>query len=109
MVFVLDGLLIDSTVVLDQPASTIPRRSARTNEPIFLQLRQLLLELNQLLRTHLVRMPRDRLCTWQLNHKLNSLNWWNTWKPLWKDIWKLTYDLDLLNQRSNSSIQSIQL
>src|SRR3954469_18847142 len=45
-VLVLDGLLIDATVVLDQPASTIfllhketrgtPRGSARTNEPIFL-------------------------------------------------------------------------
>src|SRR3954471_22407014 len=72
-VFVLDGLLIDATVVLDQPASTIflphkeawgtPRGGACTNEPIFLQLYQLLLEFNQLLRTHLVRMPRDRLCT----------------------------------------------
>src|ERR1043165_6812272 len=119
-VFVLDGLLIDGTVVLDQPASTIfllheqtrgtPRRSACTNEPIFLQLRELLLQFNELLRTHLVRMPRDRLCTrLYLNHELNSSHGWNTWQLLWKDIWKLTDNSDLLNQRSHCSVESIQV
>src|SRR3954465_10481266 len=68
-----DGLLVDTTVVLNQPTSTIlllhkktrgtPRRSARTNEPIFLKLNKLLFQLNQLFRTHLVRLPRYRLCT----------------------------------------------
>ena len=72
-ILVFDGLLVDATVVLDQPASTIfllhkqargtPRGSARTNEPILLKLHKLLLQLNQLLWTHLVRLPRYRLCT----------------------------------------------
>src|ERR1041384_4005716 len=69
-VLVFDGLLVDVAVVLDQPASTIfllhkkargtPRGSARTNEPILFKLHKLLLQLNQLLRTHLVRLPRNR-------------------------------------------------
>src|SRR4051812_22575184 len=72
-IFVFDGLLIDATIVLDQSASTIlllhkqswgtPRRSVCTDETSYLQLRQLLLELNQLLRTHLVWISRNRLCT----------------------------------------------
>src|ERR1041384_2910979 len=63
-VLVFDGLLVDATVVLDQPASTIfllhkkargtPRGSARTNEPILFKLDNVLLQLNQLFWTHLV-------------------------------------------------------
>src|ERR1041384_5900073 len=62
-VLVFYGLLVDASVVLDQPASTIvllhkkargtPRGSARTNESILLKLHKLLVQLNQLLRAHL--------------------------------------------------------
>src|SRR3954466_11508518 len=119
-ILVFDGLLVDAPVVLDQPASTIfllhkktrgtPRRSARANEPIFFQFHQLLLQLNQLFWTHLVRMPRYRLCTrLQFDDELNSTHGWNTWQLLWKDIWKVANNSDLPEQGSNSSVQSVQL
>src|SRR4051812_26103489 len=32
---------------------------------------------------------------------------WNTWQLLWKDIWKVANNSDLLDQGSNSSVQSV--
>ena len=105
-VFVLDGLLVQWTVIntksvrsillLHKKNTTTPRRRTRPDETHFLLNIELLLQLLQLFRSELVRTFAQRFrARLKINNEFNWPVRRHSWKLFWKDVLIFANDWNL--------------
>ena len=118
-IFVLNGSLVDRTVILDQTVRSVlllhkerrcsPSRGTWTNETLAKRFVDFLLKLKEFVRRHLVGSFGDRNGAWfQVDDELDSPGRGYSWKFFWKYVLEVANDWNLFNSLKRCRVQRIQ-
>src|SRR4051812_8745226 len=117
-IFVLDGGLVDGSVILDQTVCSIalldkerrcsPRRGTWANEPFVKCFVNLLLQFKELVRRHLIRTLGNRNGPGlQVDDEFNLSEQGYSWQFFCEDVGKISNDWNVLNSIQRGDTESI--
>src|SRR3954471_561495 len=107
-IFVLDGGLVDGSVILDQMVCSVAlldkerrcslRRGTWANEPFVKCFVNLLIQFEEVVRRHLIRTLGNRNCAGlQVNDEFNLSDRRYSRQFFWEDVGKISNDCNVLN------------